>query len=238
MMKIENALRCIVVDDEEPAHDVLKHYAMQTPYVEIVGQAYNAIEALDLLRKMEVDVLFLDIEMPGISGIELLSALKNKPKVIITSAYSEYAIKGFDLNVADYLLKPFSIQRFLQAIEKSGVTNKANLTFSGEEDTWMKIGESWMRITMEDIEYIQSYGNYAKVFLSSKKPLLVNATTTYLQDSLPSPPFLRVHKSYLVNMNKVTSLSLITMRIAGIEIPIGRTYKGYVKAVFSEWKKK
>ncbi len=235
-MKVENTLRCLIVDDEVPAHEVLSHYSSQTPYLKIVAHAHNAMEALDLLRKNEVDILFLDIEMPGLSGIELLSALTNRPAVIITSAYSQYAIKGFDLNVCDYLLKPFSFQRYLQAIEKAGAPSKQNSSSEIQEDIWVKISDNWIKISIHDIDYVQSYGNYTKLFLTGKKQLLVNSTTAHFEENLPSPPFLRVHKSYLVNMKKISSINLNSVRISEIEIPIGRTYKGYVKTIFHEWR--
>ena len=216
--------KCIIVDDEPAAHYVLANYIRQNPQLELVQQCYNGIEALGYLRENSVDLMFLDIDMPEITGLELLQTLQKPPKTILTTAYSEFALESYDYGVIDYLLKPIYFPRFLKATERFlsafsiEKNTDANLFIS------IKIDSSIVDLAIRDILFAQSYGNYVKIF-TLEKTWLATMTTAQLEQNLPSEHFMRVHKSYIVAIDKIETSDRDTITIHNEKIPVGITYR-------------
>ncbi len=221
-------LTCITADDEPIARKILENYIAEIPYLEHIASCKNAFEVMDLLKEKSVDILFLDINMPKLSGISLVKTIIDRPYVVITSAYSDYAVESFELNVVDYLLKPFSLERFLQAVLK--VQKQINLNINDlEEDKkkpksiFVKSEKKIIKLNHSEINYIEAYGNYIKIH--TEQMTLVPQTLTDCLKKLPSP-FIRIHKSYAINFNK---LKLIDgnqlILINGIKLPIGKFYR-------------
>ena len=195
-------LRCLILDDEPLAHKVILQYADDIDYIDIVAQAYLPTEAMHLLKKVRIDLIFLDIQMPKLNGLDMLRLLDDPPEVIITSAYEEYALESYDLNVCDYLLKPFRFDRFYQATEKVLARRlRAKRTESPKyESILIKSDKRLVRIRIEDITHIQSYGNYVKVWTGKQFHLTPKTMSSLLTD-LPSSLFIQIHKSFILNMD-------------------------------------
>jgi DNA-binding LytR/AlgR family response regulator len=224
-------LRCLIVDDEKAAHYVLENYIGQMERLVLAGQCYNALDAINFLHRQPVDLLFLDINMPELTGLELLSTLSFTPRTILTTAYTEYALQGYEFGVTDYLVKPIPFPRFLKAIERvlAQPTAVISLSASSQSATitssiMVKVDADWIRIKLDELLYAQSWGNYVKLFLPGRM-LLTALTTTELESRLPSDQFLRIHKSYIVALNKIERLSGNTLQIAGTELPVGITFR-------------
>lgn len=215
---------CMIIDDEPASHYVLNSYIEKNENLTLVKQCYNAIEAMDYLRSHTVDLIFLDIDMPEMSGLEFLENMAQVPKTILTTAHSQYALKSYDYGVIDYLLKPISLLRF-----NVGVARFLSF-YSPEEISFqpayiqLKIGKEQIEIQQNSINYIQSYGNYVKVF-TSEKVYVVPTTTQEIVTLLSSQKFLRIHKSYVVNITKITSYTEQEVTISNQQLPIGITYK-------------
>ena len=219
--------KCIIVDDEPAAHYVLANYIKQNPQLELVFQAYNGIEAMDYLRENKVDLMFLDINMPEISGMELLKILPVRPKTILTTAYSEFALESYDYGVIDYLLKPIYFPRFLKAVERFFSTEnaiKAELEDVAVNTISVKVDGYFIDIELDQLLYAQSFGNYVKLFMI-KKVYLGSITTTELESLLPEKNFIRIHKSYIVAIDKIDEADKDFVVIKKEKLPIGITYK-------------
>lgn len=214
----------MIVDDEPAAHYVLANYIRQNPQLELVQQCYNGIEALNYLRENDIDLMFLDIDMPEISGLELLQTLKNPPKTILTTAYSEFALESYDYGVIDYLLKPIYFPRFLKATERFLSAFAVEKSIASNLFIPIKIDSSIVDIYVRDILFAQSYGNYVKIFTPGKT-WLATMTTAQLEQNLPSEHFLRVHKSYIVALDKIENSDREMITINGEKIPVGITYR-------------
>jgi DNA-binding LytR/AlgR family response regulator len=218
--------KCIIVDDEPAAHYVLANYIKQNPQLELVFQGYNGIETMDYLRENKVDLMFLDINMPEISGMELLKILPTHPKTILTTAYSEFALESYDYSVIDYLLKPIYFPRFLKAIDRFFATE--NVKEKEEEaivsSVSVKVDGYFVEIVLEQLLYAQSFGNYVKLH-TTKKTYLASITTTELEKCLPEKNFMRIHKSYIVSLDKIESTEKDFVSIKKEKLPIGITYK-------------
>jgi DNA-binding LytR/AlgR family response regulator len=218
--------KCIIVDDEPAAHYVLANYIKQNPQLELVFQGYNGIETMDYLRENKVDLMFLDINMPEISGMELLKILPTHPKTILTTAYSEFALESYDYGVIDYLLKPIYFPRFLKAIDRFFATE--NVKEKEEEaivsSVSVKVDGYFVEIALEQLLYAQSFGNYVKLH-TTKKTYLASITTTELEKCLPEKNFMRIHKSYIVSLDKIESTEKDFVSIKKEKLPIGITYK-------------
>ena len=219
-----NPKKCIIVDDEPAAHYVLVNYIKQNPQLELAQQCYNGIEALNYLRDNTVDLMFLDIDMPEISGLELLQTLQNPPKTILTTAYSEFALESYDYGVIDYLLKPIYFPRFLKATERflSGIVAESNDI--SPLFIPVKIDSTIVDLAVADILFAQSYGNYVKIFTKAKT-LLASMTTNELEIKLPSRNFVRVHKSFIIALDKIESVERDQILVNGERIPVGITYR-------------
>ncbi|MWB92810.1 response regulator [Flavobacterium sp. GA093] len=217
--------KCIIVDDEPAAHYVLANYIKQNPQLELVFQGYNGIEAMDYLRENKVDLMFLDINMPEISGMELLKILPTHPKTILTTAYSEFALESYDYGVIDYLLKPIYFPRFLKAVERFFATD--NLKIKEEEivnSVSVKVDGFLMDIELDQLLYAQSFGNYVKLY-TLKRTFLASITTTEFEKCLPEKNFMRIHKSYIVALDKIDETEKDFVIIKKEKLPIGITYK-------------
>lgn len=216
--------KCIIVDDEPAAHYVLANYIRQNPQLELVQQCYNGIEALGFLRENTVDLMFLDIDMPEITGLELLQTLQKPPKTILTTAYSEFALESYDYGVIDYLLKPIYFPRFLKATERFLSTFTVEKNIDKNLSISIKIDSSIVDLLVRDILFAQSYGNYVKIF-TPEKTWLATMTTAQLEQNLPSGHFMRVHKSYIVAIDKIEASDRDTITINNEKIPVGITYR-------------
>lgn len=218
--------KCIIVDDEPAAHYVLANYIKQNPQLELVFQGYNGIEAMNYLRENTVDLMFLDINMPEISGMELLKILPTHPKTILTTAYSEFALESYDYGVIDYLLKPIYFPRFLKAIDRFFSTENVK---AKEEQTIInsvsvKVDGYFIEIELDQLLFAQSFGNYVKLH-TVKRTYLASITTTELEKCLPEKNFMRIHKSYIIALDKIDSTEKDFVIIKNEKLPIGITYK-------------
>ena len=223
-------INCIIVDDEQHAIDILVHYVEQTPHLNLVASFTNPIEALQLLTQEKVDLVFLDIQMPEISGIDFIKAIHGKSKVILTTAYSEFAIEGYELDVVDYLLKPVRLPRFLAAVQKAvQMINATNESQETSDDYIFVKTESkgkLLKINLADIDYIESMKNYVAIHRAGQKTL-VYTSMKELEERLPHKQFLRVHKSFIIPISKITGIegNLLRLKNVTAEIMIGENYK-------------
>ena len=219
--------KCIIVDDEPAAHYVLVNYIQKNPQLELVGQFYNGIEAMTFLRENKIDLMFLDIDMPEITGLELLKIIPNPPKTILTTAYSEFALESYDYGVIDYLLKPIYFPRFLKAIDRFfSMDNTLEVKTSNESIATIsvKVDGFFMDIELSNLLYAQSFGNYVKLFTKTRT-YPASTTTNEIQNSLPENLFMRIHKSYIVALDKIDTIEKDFVVINKISLPIGITFK-------------
>jgi DNA-binding LytR/AlgR family response regulator len=229
-------IRFMVIDDEPIAHRIIEEYCTNLPHFKLVNHSYNALEAMQFLATNSVDLMFLDINMPKLSGFDFLKTLTIKPQVIVTTAYQEFALEGFELNVSDYLLKPFSFERFLKAANKITTESKLALTehqtVSNDSDNasvlnqriFIKGDKAHHQIALNDILYIEACGNYCLVYCRDGK-IVTHEKISQFEKDLPQSFFMRVHKSFIVAKNKINSVSSAQLQIADAKIPIGQTYK-------------
>lgn len=220
---------CYIVDDEPLAIEVLQSHIEQYGQIKIVDTFQNAITAFKALQNEPVDLIFLDIQMPGLTGIDLLKSLKNPPDVIFTTAYREFALEGFELDVVDYLLKPISFERFLKAVGKTSV--KANLTGESRSTThsddpflFVRAGKKMAKIKLTEILYVESQKDYVKIVTESKDVKTRQQIST-LEDKLSQDRFIRIHRSFIVALKKIESWSASEIEVHKKTLPIGRTYK-------------
>ena len=220
-------IQCIIADDEPLARNILEKYIQDHPLLKLVASCSNAFETQAALNAFECQILFLDINMPSVSGISLLKSLADPPKVIFTTAYPEYAIDGFELNAADYLLKPFSFDRFMKAVNKAAVMIKVLSNGKNAEINpyvFFKVDKKLQKVILSDILYFEATGDYIKLFLK-KEMILLYDTLKNILDQLPPKKFIRVHKSFIISLEHLNFVEGNYLRIAGIDIPIGATYK-------------
>jgi len=230
-------IRTLIVDDEPHAIEVIENYLRNFDGMEIAGKCSNAIQAFQLLQQKPVDLMFLDIKMPGLNGTDFLRSLKNPPKVIFTTAYSEYALEGFDLNAVDYLLKPISFDRFLKAIDKvyQQAGNKPAVQITAEIPIgdheaflYLKVERKTIKINVKDILWIESLRDYIKV-ITDKQTYISKQKISLLEEMLPERQFVRIHRSFIVNLSKISSFYAYSIEVSGHELPIGRNYKQEVQ---------
>jgi DNA-binding LytR/AlgR family response regulator len=226
-------LRILLVDDEPYAIEVMENYLRNFSDMEIVGKCNNAIQAFQLLQQKSVDLMFLDIQMPGITGIDFLKTLKNPPKAIFTTAYSQYALDGFELNVVDYLVKPIPLDRFMRAIDKVYQLNgnKATAEISHEKPVgdseaflYLKVERKTIKINVNDILWIESLRDYVKV-ITAGNAYISKQKISLLEELLPENKFVRAHRSFIVAIAHVSSFYAYSVEVNGHELPIGRNYK-------------
>jgi len=235
-----NKTRCLIVDDEPLARKLLQGHAGQMDTLELVGECSNAIKASELLRTTEVDLLFLDIKMPQITGIDFLKMLRNPPSVIFTTAYREYALEGFELDVIDYLLKPVTFDRFFKAIEKYHLrmtpkeTGSKILSPQEEEFIYIKTGGKYHKLDTNAIMFIESVKDYIVVHRAGQEKLSAKYKIGDLEEDLKGKKFLRIHRSFIVNLKKITAFTLQDVELGAVELPIGNSYKEYVFKVLQK----
>lgn len=226
-------IKCLVIDDELPARDILEKHIADVEALELAGTCTNAVEALSFLQSNTVDLLFLDIQMPHILGTNFIRTLKNPPKVIFTTAYRKYAVEGFELDAVDFLLKPISFDRFLKAINKvlqvnlqSSVSLPAteNHTEPAQPFLYLRVDRKMVKVLFNDILYIEGLRDYVRLFTNSKV-IVTKHLLSSLEEMLPSDGFLRIHRSYIVSISKIDSFNSDTIEIGKKELPIGRLFK-------------
>lgn len=241
------SLRCLIVDDEPLAHDVILKYIQDIPFLELSGQCYLATEALAFLNKHSVDLIFLDIRMPKLSGLDFLRTLQHQPLIIITSAYEEHALESFDLDVCDYLLKPFRFDRFLKAVNRALATYTLKQQGgtpqplpvqqqpkSEPAEIYIKSDKKFVLLRLEEVYYLESLGNYVKVW-EEQRFLLTSRTLSSFESQLPEDTFVRIHKSYILNKKFVHYIEGNTIRLKnGKQLPLGKNYKHVVKQLVSQ----
>lgn len=225
-----NTLRCLVVDDEPLATKLIAAYVGRTPFLTLVGEAHNAEEAMDILQKTDVDLMFLDIRMPRMSGMELARIVPDNVRIVFTTAYADHAVEGFRVNALDYLLKPVSYDEFLvsanRALKAAGNTPAATARPQGTDHLLVKSEYRLLRIPTADILYIEGLKDYIKiVFDSPEKPVLSLMSMKSLEDTLPEGRFMRVHRSFIVNTDKVRLIERNSIIMGGRSIPVSDTYR-------------
>jgi len=230
-------IKYIIIDDEHIAHDIIKGYGDLLPNMQLMAHCYDAIEALDYLSKNKVDLLFLDLNMPKLKGFDFLKTLTAPPKVIVTTAYSEFALEGYELNVVDYLLKPFSFERFLKAVNKViGTSNLKQLQVSSEENNtatgqiFLRQNKSYVQVALDSILYIEASGNYTKV-VTTGDTITVREKISDMVASLPVIDFMQVHKSFAVAVKHIKSIEGNLIHIGEDTVPIGKFYKANVNGL-------
>ena len=233
-------INCIIVDDEHHAIDILVHYVKQTPQLNLVASFTNPIEALQLLGGQQIDLVFLDIQMPELSGIDFIKTIHSKSKVILTTAYSEFALEGYELYVVDYLMKPIRLPRFLAAVQKAVEQVNAGNEKQHEtpEDDYIFVKTEakgkLLKINLADIDFIESMKNYMVIHRRGQKTL-VYTSMKELEEHLPKNQFLRVHKSFIIPISRITGIegNLVRLKNVTTEIQIGENYKAELMEIIS-----
>jgi DNA-binding LytR/AlgR family response regulator len=233
-------IRYLIVDDEPIAHRIIETYCENLPHLKKKGNCYNAFEAMQFLNENTIDLVFLDINMPKMSGFDFLKTTSNPPKIIVTTAYKEYAVESYELNVSDYLLKPFSFERFMKAINKtidfkgnskSKLTNPTIETQPNTTSFFLKGDKKHHQIHFEDLLFIEAYGHYTKVYLKNDM-IVSNQKISDFDNLLPKLNFIRIHKSFVVAINKIKHIEGNRVLINEHKIPIGQTYKSNLNKLF------
>lgn len=219
--------KCLIVEDEPIARELLRSYIGRVEHLDIIGQFGDAISAGTFLRNNPVDLLFLDIKMPRMSGIDLLRTLPHRPKVVIVSAFRDFAIDAYDLDVIDYLLKPITFERFMKAIDKAGTGDKITADSNPQQEPFLYVkgNKQLQKIYFDQILYLESQRDYIRIRLTGQRELTTRQTITYYEELLPAHRFLRVHRSFIVSIEKVTGIESTALMVGDQRIPIGRHYK-------------
>ena len=216
-------MKAIAVDDEPMALEVVRSHASKVPFLELKAEFTDAFQALEYLQKENIDLIFLDIKMPDISGIEFFNSLSKKPLLIFTTAYSEHAVTSFEMDAIDYLLKPFSLARFIKACNKAfEIYNFRNATETSDH-LYLKTGYEQVKVMYDDIQYLEATGNYVTFVLTDKK-VLARSTFAEAIHWLPQQKFVRVHRSYLVAVNKINKVERHQVTIGNAKIPVSEAY--------------
>jgi DNA-binding LytR/AlgR family response regulator len=223
---------CIIVEDEPLAAEVLQDYVSQVPFLELKGVCTNAMNAMDMLQKEKIDLVFLDIHLPKLKGLDFLKTVRNPPHVIVTTAYQEYALQGYELSILDYLLKPIEFNRFLMAVNKLAkqpVSGNPVTTMPERPYLYFNVRKKQVKIFEDDILYVESLREYVKI-TTKDKTILTKIQLGEIEEMLTRNNFLRIHRSFIVSKNKIDAYSATGIEINGKEIPIGRNYKEFVLA--------
>ena len=222
-------LSCIIVEDEPLAVKVLSDYIKRVPYLDLRDTFKDALMASDYLRNNEIDLMFLDIHLPGLKGIDFLKTLSERPAVILTTAYHEYAVEGFNLNVTDYLLKPFDFERFLTAVGKVK-TDKSKAGVDVKDFIFIAVQKKKVKLLFDDIIYVESQREYVKV-VTTKRQYLTKMSTNEIEAMLPGELFKRVHRSFIISVRRIDSYNADEVEMSGITIPIGRGYRDVIDSL-------
>jgi len=233
-------IKCIAIDDEPLALQQIAGYIQKIPYLELVGQCSGAFQALEILENYQVDLMFVDINMPDLNGLELVKSLTQKPLLIFTTAYSEYAIEGFKVDALDYLLKPFSFAEFSKAAGKAKnqfelIQNTQEKLDGNNDFLFIKSEYKLVRINLNDILYIEGMKEYVRIHLSGQKPVMTLLSMKSLEQKLPDSKFMRVHRSYIVNMDKITTVERFRIVFDNkVFIPVSENYKEKFQAFLDD----
>ncbi|MDD2303398.1 MAG: response regulator transcription factor [Prolixibacteraceae bacterium] len=228
--------KCLIVDDEPLARELIRGHAQKLENFEVVAECSDAMKALNVLREKQVDLIFMDIQLPQITGIEFLKTLKHAPKVIITTAYREYALEGFELDVVDYLLKPITFERFLKSVNKYYQMNQEDIQVVpgnsadksvDEAFIYVKENKKVVKVYLSEIKYIEGLSEYVQVY-TDKRKIITKTSMSQMEEKLPSENFLRIHKSFIISVNKIEAFTANTIEVQGKELPIGRSFKNAV----------
>jgi len=233
-----NKTRCLIIDDEPLAVKLIRTHLGKLESFEIAGECKSALKAVEYLQREKIDLMFLDINMPEISGLDFLKSIPDPPYVIITTAYREYAIEGYDLDVVDFLLKPISFERFLKAINRycnrsRKLEVKNTNTPSKSQDMkfiYIQDGKNIFKILYDDVLYFEGYGEYVKVITAGKN-YIVRDSLTEFENRFSTEYFIRIHKSYIVNVQKITGFNTIQVILKNVQLPIGRIYREKVISI-------
>ncbi|MEI9943716.1 MAG: LytTR family DNA-binding domain-containing protein [Chitinophagaceae bacterium] len=232
-------IKCLIVDDEPPAREIIRRYIKQVPTLELMGECENAIQAFTFLHQQQVDLMFLDIRMPQLNGNDFLKTLKNPPKVIFTTAYSEYALEGYELDVIDYLMKPIPFDRFLKAVNKAyhqvafkpdsdaAIDKKKNDSF-----VYFRADRKMVKVMLEDILYIESMKDYIKI-VTENGTIITKQSISSVEAMLPEKEFIRTHRSFIVSALHIKSFTSELIEIHDTEIPIGKLFRNEVMKTIS-----
>jgi DNA-binding LytR/AlgR family response regulator len=236
-----SSIKCIIIDDEPLAIEIMESYVQKVEQLSLKGSFRNAVSAFSFLQQHPVDLIFLDIQMPKLTGIDFLKTLKNPPKVVFTTAYRDYAIEGFELEVVDYLLKPIPFDRFLKSVSRilqqpvnAPVLSTSTQTAAmSDQALFFKVDKKMVKVNIQDILFIESVKDYVKVKTTDKE-IITQQKISYLEESLPGKNFLRIHRSFIVAINKIDAYSACDVEIGKTQLPIGRNYKNEVLKVLSK----
>lgn len=235
-MPDNHTIKCLIVDDEPPAREIIRRYIEDVPTLEVAGECANALQAFAVLQQQQVDLIFLDIRMPQLNGNDFLKTLKNPPKVILTTAFSDYALEGYELDVVDYLMKPIPFERFLKAVNKAYQLSLVRIEQPVVEDrksgsfVYFRADRKMVKVMLQDILYIESMKDYVKVFTSGGT-IITKQSISSVEAMLPEKDFVRVHRSYIISLDKVKTFTSELIEIEKTEIPIGKLYRNGVLKV-------
>ncbi len=232
-------IRCLIVEDEFPAQLVLENYIAQMPGLTLIAKCDNAMQALSVLNSEPIDLLFLDINLPGLGGLDLIRTLQQKPLIVLTTAYPHHALEGYELDVLDYLLKPIAFERFVQAVNKAGkilaaAQHTPNPTISDTVEKnyiFVKSDHKFVKVRFDEILYIEGLREYISIYTANGRYVILEAMKN-MEQLLPAKQFLRVHKSYIVAIEKINAISGNELELNKINIPIGKSYRDKVLAIF------
>ncbi len=222
-------LNCLLVDDEPPALQVLEKYVAATVQLKLIGSCSNAFTAMEYLHQYSIDLLFLDIKMPQLSGLSFIRTLRNPPSVIFTTAFKEYAVDAFELNAVDYLLKPFSFERFLTAVNKvhlspGPVEREETVAITTPPFLYFRADRQMVKVLLEEILYVESLKDYVKIHRLNSRPLLVKQLLSTLENMLPKSLFVRIHRSYIVSLLNISAFTSHEVSLGSLKLPVGRVY--------------
>lgn len=223
-------LRCLAIDDEPLALELLEDNIRQVPFLQLAGKCNNALEAMQFLKEQPVDLIFLDIQMPGLTGLQFIQSLTQRPMIILITAYEKFALQGFNLDVVDYLVKPVPFDRFLKACNKAwelhSLRSKKNETSTTPEYFFVNVDYSLLKVEFNDIQWVEGLKDYIKINLkSSSRPVVTRMSMKAMEDQLPPSKFLRIHKSYIVSIASITSIRKNSVFVGTVELPVGDSYK-------------
>lgn len=223
-------LRCLAIDDEPLALELLEDNIRQVPFLQLAGKCNNALEAMQFLKEQPVDLIFLDIQMPGLTGLQFIQSLTQRPMIILITAYEKFALQGFNLDVVDYLVKPVPFDRFLKACNKAwelhSLRSKKNETSTTPEYFFVNVDYSLLKVEFNDIQWVEGLKDYIKINVkSSSRPVVTRMSMKAMEDQLPPSKFLRIHKSYIVSIASITSIRKNSVFVGTVELPVGDSYK-------------
>lgn len=234
-------LNCLAIDDEDLALELLEDNIGKVPFLNLIAASSSPVDAINIIRQQQIDLVFLDIQMPGLTGLQLIQSLPNKPMFILVTAYEKYALEGYNLNVVDYLVKPVGLDRFIKACNKAWDLHQLkirSLSVAKEDETdyfFIQVDYSHVKVVFADILWIEGLKDYVKINLkSTTRPIVARISMKSIEDRLPASKFVRIQKSYIVSKNQITSLRKNSVFIGTAELPVGENYKDAVESLIGK----